>query len=59
LLLKNGKVQDPSVFLRLLMEREEMTSTVIAKGIAVPHVRNIRYCPVRDSCIAMGICKEG
>jgi excisionase family DNA binding protein len=59
LLVKEGKIADGTALLNLLWDREAMASTAIAKGIAVPHVRNIKLCPVTEPCIVLGRCKEG
>jgi excisionase family DNA binding protein len=49
--------QEP--FLAKLVEREEMVSTAIFPGIAIPHVRKPEECPVREPRIVIGVSKGG
>jgi excisionase family DNA binding protein len=42
-----------------LMDREEMVSTAIFTGVAVPHPRNPEEPLVRRPTIGVGICREG
>jgi nitrogen PTS system EIIA component len=58
--LADGNLLDnPDQFLRSLNEREEMGSTGIGYGVAIPHVREQENSGVRQTCVVMGICKEG
>lgn len=42
-----------------LVDREEMVSTAIFSGVAVPHPRNPEEAHVKRPAIALGICREG
>lgn len=52
LLDSNGKLQDPEVFLRAILDREKIVSTGIGMGVAVPHAK-IEECD--DFFLAVGI----
>lgn len=56
---KSGKLEDKNLLLQLLLDREEMVSTAISKGVAIPHPRNPEECPVKEPCIVFGLCSEG
>jgi PTS system nitrogen regulatory IIA component len=58
-LLRSGRMNDRDTLLKLLLEREEMVSTAISRGIAIPHPRNPEECPVKEPCIVFGLCREG
>ena len=44
-LVSNGIIKDHEIFLQDLLEREQMVSTGLGKGIAIPHIRNIKKNP--------------
>lgn len=47
---------DRVAFIRAVLEREEVTTTAVGQGIAIPHAR----CPVLDRCkVAIGIIPGG
>lgn len=50
---------DRQLFLHKLMDREEMVSTAIFPGIALPHFRKPEECPLADPRVALGICRDG
>jgi fructose-specific phosphotransferase system IIA component len=51
-----GKIADCEAFCRALIEREELASTGVGFGIAIPHVKNAL---VSDYIIAIGRSKAG
>jgi len=51
--------EDPTSFTEKLVEREEMVSTAIFPGIAIPHVRKPEECPVPEPRIVIGISRTG
>jgi excisionase family DNA binding protein len=54
-----GTVPDAPRFLALLAEREDMMSTVIAPGVAIPHPRRAAQGMFDESVIAVGISRSG
>ena len=58
-LAETGMVDDLENYLALLLEREEMLSTAIGRGLAIPHVRDPRESGARGTCIVIGICRKG
>jgi len=55
-LFKSGKVKDKKKMLQTLMEREELGSTGIGQGIAIPHGKSDT---VSDLAAAFGLSTEG
>jgi fructose-specific phosphotransferase system IIA component len=53
---KAGKISDKSSVLKALMDREELGTTGIGQGIAIPHAKTDL---VEDICVAIGISKKG
>ncbi len=53
---KDGKVEDASKMKKYLLQREEIVSTGIGFGVAIPHVK---VPEVNDFFITIGIHKEG
>jgi excisionase family DNA binding protein len=51
--------EDATSFREKLSEREEMVSTAIFPGIAIPHVRKPEECPVTEPRIVIGISRTG
>jgi nitrogen PTS system EIIA component len=49
-------VQNPEIVIKSILDRENMGSTGLDKGIAVPHARTHE---VADLCVALGISSEG
>jgi excisionase family DNA binding protein len=52
-------LEDPQGFVEMLVEREEMVSTAIFPGIAVPHSRKPEECPVKVPRIVVGVSRSG
>jgi len=59
IVLQAGLIQDRQPFLERLLEREEMVSTAIFPGIAIPHFRKPEECPVSEPRVAVGIVPRG
>ncbi len=51
-----GKINNPESVISAVMERENMGSTGLDKGIAVPHAKTTE---VETLCVALGISREG
>lgn len=51
--------EDSTSFTEKLVEREEMVSTAIFPGIAIPHFRKPEECPVPEPRIVIGISRTG
>ena len=58
-LVKSGLLVDSEAFLAKLIEREEMVSTAIFPGIAIPHARKPEECPIAEPRLVLGISREG
>ncbi|MBN1696676.1 MAG: PTS sugar transporter subunit IIA [Spirochaetales bacterium] len=58
-LIRSGRIKERETLLSLLLEREDMVSTAISRGVAIPHPRNPEDCPVAEPCIVFGLCREG
>ena len=58
-LVQAGLAAEPEAFLKKLLEREEMVSTAIFPGIALPHFRKPEECPLAEPRIVLGLCREG
>ena len=56
LLVKSGKVKDKKKMLQTLLEREELGSTGIGQGIAIPHGKSDT---VSDLAAAFGVSQDG
>ncbi len=54
-----GLEVDRRMFLQKLMDREEMVSTAIFPGIALPHFRKPEECPLAEPRIVLGVCRQG
>lgn len=52
-------VADSRYLLEKLIEREEMVSTAIFPGIAIPHVRKPEECPVAETRVVVGVSRQG
>jgi excisionase family DNA binding protein len=51
--------EDATSFRKKLSEREEMVSTAIFPGIAIPHFRKPEECPIPEPRIVVGISRTG
>jgi PTS system nitrogen regulatory IIA component len=58
-LVEQGIVRDGHAYLEELLAREEMVSTAIGNGVALPHVREPGNVEVRRTCMVLGTCKKG
>ncbi|MBI9106861.1 MAG: PTS sugar transporter subunit IIA [Spirochaetales bacterium] len=58
-LVTAGIVMDHEKFVLKLIEREQMISTVLGKGVAMPHIRNPRENLSGKPVVVIGICREG
>lgn len=58
-LVEQELLRDPQDFVEKLIEREEMVSTAIFPGIAIPHARKPEQCPVSDPRIVVGVSRGG
>jgi PTS system nitrogen regulatory IIA component len=58
-LAAGGLPVDRRVFLTKLLDREDMVSTAIFPGIALPHFRKPEECPLPEPRIVLGICRQG
>ncbi len=56
---KKGVVEDARQYLNLLVKREELHSTAIAKHVAIPHARSPASSTLKTSALVVGICPEG
>jgi PTS system nitrogen regulatory IIA component len=59
LLVRQNLLDNPKEFVAKLAEREEMVSTAIFPGIAVPHARKPEECPVSEARIVVGVSRNG
>jgi len=59
-LVLQGQISNPKNFLEKLLKREEMISTAIGHGVALPHFRDSdNNNKIKNACMVLGICKEG
>ncbi len=59
-LFEKGYIHNSTEYLARLIERENMASTAIGRGIALPHIRNPRENPEDNGpAILAAICREG
>jgi excisionase family DNA binding protein len=58
-LVRENLLEDQQGFVEMLAEREEMVSTAIFPGIAVPHGRKPEECPVKVPRIVVGVSRSG
>ena len=56
---EQGIVSDLKRYVRLLLERERLSSTALGYGAAVPHVRRPAENPAGAPAVIFGICREG
>jgi PTS system nitrogen regulatory IIA component len=59
LLVRQNLLEDSKDFVDKLVEREEMVSTAIFPGIAIPHARKPEECPVCEPRIVVGVSRKG
>ena len=58
-LIKKGMILNPEGYLNKLEDRENMISTGIGGGIAIPHIRNPKENDLSEPCIVAGISPRG
>ncbi|MBN2625371.1 MAG: PTS sugar transporter subunit IIA [Spirochaetales bacterium] len=58
-LIDNGFIKNPDGYLNKLEDRENMISTAIGEGIAIPHIRNPRENDQGEPHIVVGISPKG
>ena len=58
-LVSLGVVQAPARYVELLLSREQLSSTAIGLGVAVPHVRRIKDNPPGAPPVILGVCRAG
>ena len=56
LLMKSGKINDKKRLVQVLRSREELGSTGIGQGVAIPHGKSDQ---VKSICASFGLSKEG
>ncbi|MDC7225532.1 MAG: PTS sugar transporter subunit IIA [Spirochaetales bacterium] len=58
-LLDAGLISDHKDFVAKLISRENMISTSLGRGVAMPHIRNPKENPSSRPVVVVGICREG
>lgn len=58
-LQEKGMVDNTQKYLQLLIDRENLHSTAIAPGVAIPHARSPASSTLNQSALVVGICPEG
>ncbi|HAK46509.1 MAG TPA: hypothetical protein DCO79_11405 [Spirochaeta sp.] len=58
-LIDAGLVENHEVFVEKLISRENMISTALGRGVAMPHIRNPKENTSSRPVIVIGICREG
>ncbi|WP_455540137.1 PTS fructose transporter subunit IIABC [Terrisporobacter sp.] len=52
----SGNLNDKEEYKNAILDREELSTTAIGEGVAIPHAKNKA---VKKACLAAGISKEG
>lgn len=52
----SGNLKDSDEYKEAILVREELSTTAIGEGVAIPHAKNKS---VKEACLAAGISKEG
>lgn len=52
-------ISEKEIFIKKLLEREELTSTSIGSGIAIPHIRKASAEVVKEAKIIIGVSEQG
>lgn len=52
-------ISEKDLFIKKLLEREELTSTSIGKGIAIPHLRKASARVVKEAKIIIAVSEQG
>ena len=58
-LFETGMVNAPEEYTGRLIERENMMSTSLGRGVAMPHIRNPKENSSSIPAVVLGICREG
>ena len=58
-LIEQKLITNGDMLLTKLIEREDMVSTAIGAGVAMPHARDPRESNVKEACVVIGICRKG
>lgn len=58
-LIEHGHVKDGEEFLTKLLEREQMISTALGRGVAFPHIRRPKESQAIQPVLVVGICRAG
>lgn len=58
-LVRQKLLESPEDFLEAMIRRENVISTALGFGVAVPHTHNPEKAWVRETCMVLGICREG
>ena len=56
LVYKSGNLNNKDEYKKAILAREELSTTAIGEGVAIPHAKNKS---VNKPCLALGISKEG
>ncbi|MBN2724831.1 MAG: PTS sugar transporter subunit IIA [Deltaproteobacteria bacterium] len=56
---QTGEIKNSEDFIRTLIQREEMMSTAVENGIALPHPRTPEKTGIDKNLVVIGICPEG
>ena len=56
LVYKSGNLNNKDEYKKAILAREELSTTAIGEGVAIPHAKNKS---VNKACLALGISKEG
>ena len=59
LLIRRNLLTSSKDFVDRLADREEMVSTAIFPGVAIPHARKPEECPVSEPRIIVGVSRDG
>ncbi|MBN2532401.1 MAG: PTS sugar transporter subunit IIA [Spirochaetales bacterium] len=58
-LLEKELIKDKDYYLSRLLQRENIVSTGLSKGFAIPHIRHVDENPPNINIIVAGICRPG
>lgn len=58
-LIEDGHIKDKEFYLAQLLDRENIVSTGLGKGIAIPHIKDVSDNPPGINAIVAGLCKDG
>jgi len=58
-LAENDFVKDGEEFLTKLLDREQMISTALGRGVAFPHIRRPKESQASRPVLVIGVCKAG